>query len=173
MLKEKIKSAVNVFHNMYPKENPIIDVGCREAYSVVYLRKKGYTVVGVDVDKKWKNYKGRGTVCADFTAMKIKPPVGAIFSRHSIEHLDTVAFFNKCLEILGSNGVVFIILPLTQWALLNRGLDDEVDKISDEDAMADFREASKAFKEIHFCRTEELGIMRMDDDWVYVGRKNG
>ena len=94
-----------------------------------------------------------------------------MFSRHSIEHI-LGNFLPKVYGLLVPDGILFCVFPLQQWAILNQGGDDEKDTITEEDAMTYMRSVSP-FDEVCFANTWECGIKRMDNDYLYIGRKNG
>jgi len=177
MLKKKVKSAVNCFCRMFPDAKNIIDVGCREGYSIEYFLKKDKNPLGIEIKMPKKGYPRidvRGCVVVDdFLGINITPTgtKDAVFSRHSIEHMDTKAFFKRCSEVLKPGGILFIVFPLQQWATLNRGLDDEKEMLSIEDSMSDFFKEPKDFKTTHFGKTSEFGIKPMDIDYLWVGEK--
>lgn len=178
MLKNKIKSAVKVFSERIPAIT-VLDVGCREGYSTQYLKKAGYAYAGIEIEQKWVDHnhkKGRtNVVCGDFLTYKFQlPEYDAIFSRHCIEHTGSVEkFLKKCYDVLTPKGFVFIIMPLEQTVLLDMGKDDEKDTISELRAMEYIENMAlkTKFKEIDFNYTKEFGIIPMDNDYLFIGRK--
>jgi SAM-dependent methyltransferase len=179
MLKKKIKSAVKVFKEKFPNYDypEVLDVGCREGFSTQYLMKAGYNVTGIDIESKWVDHnkkKGRDILWGDFLEFDFDPAyVDAVFSRHCIEHTGSVEkFLRKCRDILIDNGVLFLIFPLQQTVLLDMGKDDEKDKISHNTAFSYFQQlAGLDFKEEYFGQTKEAGIIPMDNDYLFIGRK--
>ena len=164
MLKEKVTSAVYKLYELLPHPVSVLDVGCREGYSVKYLKNLGYDVTAIEIDKKWVR---KGIIHGDFLTYEFEQTFDIIFSRHSIEHCGS-GFFDRASMLLDGGGILFCIFPLVQWAVLNRGLDDEKDTLPVDVAMEDFRMTSP-FKELQFSQTEEFGIKRMDDDFIYIG----
>lgn len=115
---KKQKTSVNVFVKFFPPPMKVLDLGVRNGYEVKLMNKRGYDVIGTDIDNEWIEYahnvKKRNVIYDDIMNTKLtKNSFDAIFGRHVLEHVEpTEKFLEICHGLLKPRGKIFFIFPL-------------------------------------------------------------
>jgi len=120
-MKKKIKRNIDNLRKQFPpQEYPIVlDVGAREGYAVYWLRKYGYDALGMETEKK---YCSPIILHGNFLEERLREETyNIVLSRHSLEHIElenedgTERFLNNCHQILCPGGILYLIVPISQW----------------------------------------------------------
>lgn len=121
-MKAKIKRNIENIRKEFPPSEykMVLDVGTKEGYGVYWFRKFGYNATGIEFEK---GYSSDTVLEGDFLEMPLLNDFqDIVFSRHSLEHIvlendnGTEKFLKKSYEILRSGGILYIIVPILQWA---------------------------------------------------------
>jgi 2-polyprenyl-3-methyl-5-hydroxy-6-metoxy-1,4-benzoquinol methylase len=99
------------------KGNLILDVGCGDGYFLVNCKRKGYRVLGVDLDKNlskmiWDKY-GINILVGEFASLDIKgETVDRVTMHHMLEHsYDPMGDMKKAHDVLKKGGELEIEVP--------------------------------------------------------------
>jgi len=102
----------------------ILDVGSRDGSLLENLKNFGYTdVTGFEIVSDWVKYchkKGMSYIhevnLLELDTLNHKK-YDLVFSRHTLEHVDrTELFFDKLVDLIQTNGKLFIVFPLNKKA---------------------------------------------------------
>lgn len=109
-----------VFNKYLPKDGKILEAGCGLGRWVIYYRRKGYDVIGIDLAKEAvamaKSYDPALPVFID-NILKANYPDGhfnAVISLGVAEHFEQgpVEALNEAHRLLAKDGLLFISVPL-------------------------------------------------------------
>lgn len=171
----KLESTLVVFDKLFSdkKGASVLDIGCRDGYSVKNLSKRGYNVLGTDVENEYVDYckkHGRNVVLDDILDTKILPGFDIIFSRHVIEHTsDAKKFLDVCYSLLYKVGSIFITFPLEK-AQEGMSISGHMTYF---ETIEDFREIVEQtpFEIKILDYSKNHGILPMKNEVLFVGEK--
>jgi len=141
-----------------PHEGPILEAGCGLARWVVFLRAKGYAVVGLDVSQETlrrarQHARDIPLITGDIAHMPFSDNTfAAVLSFGVVEHCerDTQAPFQEMRRVLRKNGLLFLAVPCTN--LLRRMLVHPYIRM--QNRVRRTRGVELVFDEYRYSRTE-------------------
>ncbi|MBV6479682.1 MAG: Ubiquinone biosynthesis O-methyltransferase [Ignavibacteria bacterium] len=99
------------------REGKLFDIGCGSGALISIAKRKGWKVIGYDVDcttvKAISEKTGATIYCGDFNELKMEDQtIDIVTMLHVLEHLkNPLSYFKKINQVLKPNGFLFIVLP--------------------------------------------------------------
>jgi len=113
------ETTLQVFLDSLPRDEPILDAGCGLARWVIYLRQRGFDVLGVDyahgaLKQARTEYGDLPLFTADTTRLPVRDgALGGIISLGVVEHTESgpVPALRELCRVLRAGGVALVSVP--------------------------------------------------------------